>query len=120
MDGPIGGQGQLTFQRVASALGEWQAREVRIARGFAECKGLGTEQIEDVYQETALALLERTYPSEEHHVAGPYDRSVDQSKAGRPRAQHLSHQPCARPTSLRCSSPPTTPDHALGARSLHK
>jgi len=39
--------------------------EVRIARGFAECKGLSTEQIEDLYQETALMLLERTYPSEE-------------------------------------------------------
>ena len=58
--------GQLTFERVGQALGEWQSREVRIARGFAECRGLSSEQIEDVYQETALALLERTYPSEEH------------------------------------------------------
>ena len=65
MDVPAGRDGQLTFERAGQALGEWQAREVRIARGFAECKGLSTEQIEDVYQETALALLDRTYPSEE-------------------------------------------------------
>ena len=35
-------------------------------RSFPECRGLSTEQLEDIYQETALALLRRPYDSEEH------------------------------------------------------
>ncbi len=64
-----GGQGrQRAFgsQRPGQILGEWQKRELRIARGFAECRGLSTEQLEDLYQETALALYKRVYDSEEH------------------------------------------------------
>ncbi|HEX5308928.1 MAG TPA: sigma-70 family RNA polymerase sigma factor [Solirubrobacteraceae bacterium] len=53
-------------QRVGEILGKWQAVELRVARGFAECRGLGTEQLEDIYQETALALYRRPYASEEH------------------------------------------------------
>jgi RNA polymerase sigma factor (sigma-70 family) len=47
-------------------LGNWQASELRIARGFAECRGLTAEQLEDIYQDTTLALLPRPYASEEH------------------------------------------------------
>ena len=53
-------------QRPGQILGEWQKRELRIARGFTECRGLSTEQLEDLYQETALALYRRAYDSEEH------------------------------------------------------
>jgi hypothetical protein len=53
-------------QRPGEILGEWQKRELRIARGFAECRGLSTEQLEDLYQETAEALYARVYDSEEH------------------------------------------------------
>jgi DNA-directed RNA polymerase specialized sigma24 family protein len=53
-------------QRVGEILGEWQQVELRIARGFAECRDLSTEQLEDIYQETALALYRRPYVSEEH------------------------------------------------------
>jgi RNA polymerase sigma factor (sigma-70 family) len=53
-------------ERVGQTLGEWQTAELRIARGFAECRGLSTEQLEDIYQETALALYNRPYTSEEH------------------------------------------------------
>lgn len=53
-------------KRVGQILGEWQTVELRIARGFAECRGLSTEQLEDIYQETALALYRRPYASEEH------------------------------------------------------
>ncbi|HTZ62660.1 MAG TPA: sigma-70 family RNA polymerase sigma factor [Solirubrobacteraceae bacterium] len=53
-------------QRIGQILGEWHAREVRVARSFPECRGLCTEQLEDLYQETALALLARPYQSEEH------------------------------------------------------
>lgn len=53
-------------QRIGQRLGEWHGREVRVARGFPECRGLSTEQLQDLYQETALALLARPYQSEEH------------------------------------------------------
>jgi RNA polymerase sigma factor (sigma-70 family) len=52
--------------RIGELLGEWQRTELRIARGFAECRGLTTEQLEDIYQDTALALLARPYATEEH------------------------------------------------------
>jgi RNA polymerase sigma factor (sigma-70 family) len=47
-------------------LGEWQDVELRIARSFAECRGLSKEQLEDIYQNTALALYRRPYAGEEH------------------------------------------------------
>jgi DNA-directed RNA polymerase specialized sigma24 family protein len=56
----------LGRERVGQALGEWQATELRIARGFAECRGLSTAQLEDIYQDTAEALYRRPYGSEEH------------------------------------------------------
>ena len=58
--------GVLGFDRLAQLLGGWQARELRAARGFPECRGLSHAQLEDLYQETALALLSRSYASEEH------------------------------------------------------
>lgn len=61
-----GRQRAFGSQRPGQILGEWQKRELRIARGFAECRGLTTEQLEDIYQETALALYKRAYDSEEH------------------------------------------------------
>ena len=61
-----GRQPAFGSQRPGQILGEWQKRELRIARGFAECRGLTTEQLEDLYQETALALYRRAYDSEEH------------------------------------------------------
>lgn len=52
--------------RVGEILGRWQAAELKIARGFAECRGLNAPQLEDIYQETALALYGRPFTSEEH------------------------------------------------------
>jgi RNA polymerase sigma factor (sigma-70 family) len=62
---PRAGQG---FDRewIGEVLGEWQAREIRVARGFLECRGLSSQQLEDLYQETAVALLSRPYRTEEH------------------------------------------------------
>jgi RNA polymerase sigma factor (sigma-70 family) len=54
------------FDRLAQLLGGWQAAELRAARGFPECRGLSAAQLEDLYQDTALALLSRSYASEEH------------------------------------------------------
>jgi RNA polymerase sigma factor (sigma-70 family) len=58
--------GALSPERVGQALGEWQSGELRIARSFAECRGLGHEQLEDLYQETAIVLLGRSLHNEEH------------------------------------------------------
>lgn len=56
----------LSAQEIGTALGEWQDRELRIVRGFGECRGLNKQQLEDIYQETVLALYQRTYVNEEH------------------------------------------------------
>lgn len=58
--------GSLSRERVGHALGEWQAGELRLARSFAECRGLAHEQLEDLYQETTIVLLGRPFHSEEH------------------------------------------------------
>lgn len=74
---PIGGRQQhlstapqgragLSRERVGEALGQWQKAELRLARSFSECRGLGHAQLEDIYQDTALVLLARSFYSEEH------------------------------------------------------
>jgi RNA polymerase sigma factor (sigma-70 family) len=57
---------ERTSAQIATLLGSWQRAEVRLARGFPECRGLGHEQLEDLYQETVIALLTRHYADEEH------------------------------------------------------
>jgi RNA polymerase sigma factor (sigma-70 family) len=56
----------LGFDRIAQLLGRWQTTELRAAKNFAECRGLPEAQLEDVYQDTAIALLSRAYASEQH------------------------------------------------------
>jgi RNA polymerase sigma factor (sigma-70 family) len=56
----------LGSARIGEILGAWRPVELRIARGFPECRGLAGEQLEDLYQETALALLTQPYASEGH------------------------------------------------------
>ncbi len=56
----------LSGEQVGVALGAWQSAELRLARCFGECRGLTHEQLEDLYQETALVLLMRSFHSEEH------------------------------------------------------
>jgi RNA polymerase sigma factor (sigma-70 family) len=58
--------GGLSRRRVGEILGAWQVAETRIARRFPECRGLSSEQLEDLYQETVIALLARPYTSEAH------------------------------------------------------
>ena len=60
------GSGRLDRSGPVRFSANGRSRELRIARGFAECRGLSTEQLEDLYQETALALYKRAYDSEEH------------------------------------------------------
>lgn len=61
----------LDRQTVGVLLGQWQAGEIRLARGWRECHDLTREQLEDVYQEAVVTLLDRAalndrYESEEH------------------------------------------------------
>jgi DNA-directed RNA polymerase specialized sigma24 family protein len=56
----------LTSERVGEVLGNWQRPELRIARGFGECRGLTAQELEDIYQDTVEVLLQRRYASEEH------------------------------------------------------
>ncbi|HEX4188578.1 MAG TPA: sigma-70 family RNA polymerase sigma factor [Solirubrobacteraceae bacterium] len=58
--------GAGTSAWVGELLGRWQPAEVRVARSFPECRGLAGEQLEDLYQDTTLALLARHYTNEEH------------------------------------------------------
>ncbi len=60
------GEAGLASERVGQALGEWQSAELRLARSFAECRGLPQEQLEDLYQDTALVMLSRSFANEEH------------------------------------------------------
>ena len=56
----------LRGETVGVLLGRWQRRELRRAARFGECGGLSREDLEDIYQDSALALLERDFESEEH------------------------------------------------------
>jgi RNA polymerase sigma factor (sigma-70 family) len=63
---PAPGTGGLDAALVGQRLGEWQKVELRLARSFPECRGVGRAQLEDLYQETMLVLLNRSYNDEEH------------------------------------------------------
>lgn len=52
--------------RVGQALGEWQASELRYMSRHPYCRDLSLAQLEDLYQETVLALLNRPFFNEEH------------------------------------------------------
>jgi DNA-directed RNA polymerase specialized sigma24 family protein len=90
-----GAERNLLSEQIGQVLGEWQAQELRIARGFAECRGLNTEQLEDIYQETALALLRRPYVNEEHLRnalrTGLKHRALNLHRDERRRGQILAH-----------------------------
>jgi RNA polymerase sigma factor (sigma-70 family) len=80
---------------IGEVLGQWQAKEIRLARGYSECRGLSREQLEDIYQETTVALLRRPYETEEHlHNAlrtGLKHRALNLHRDERRRGQILAH-----------------------------
>ena len=99
--GPAGGllrsraAGAGSTEWVGEVLGRWQAVELRIARSFAECRGLSAEQLEDIYQETTLALLSRPYQSEAHLRralrTGLKQRALNLHRDERRREEILTH-----------------------------
>jgi RNA polymerase sigma factor (sigma-70 family) len=56
----------LQSDRVSTLLMDWRASEIKLAKSFAEVRGLSEASIEDLYQETVLALLHRPFLSNEH------------------------------------------------------
>jgi DNA-directed RNA polymerase specialized sigma24 family protein len=81
---------------LVEVLGAWQAPEVRIARGFPECRGLSTEELEDLFQDTVEALLGRSYLSEDHlrHALriGIKSRALNQHRNERRRREILNER----------------------------
>ena len=58
--------GSIALEEVAQLLGRWQRRELLRARTFRECSGLEWQDLEDIYQDTVLALIEREFESQRH------------------------------------------------------
>jgi DNA-directed RNA polymerase specialized sigma24 family protein len=56
----------LGGESVGVLLGRWGQRELRRASRFRECAGLTREDLEDLYQDSCLVLLEREFESEAH------------------------------------------------------
>lgn len=58
----------LSAAQIGRVLGQTRRRELQLARGFRECRGLTHEQLEDIYQDTVIALLQREQRNEEHLI----------------------------------------------------
>jgi RNA polymerase sigma factor (sigma-70 family) len=59
-------EGWLDRELTGQLLCRRQAQELRVARSFRECRGLTTEELEDVYQDSALALMGERFENERH------------------------------------------------------
>lgn len=106
--------------RVGQALGEWQASELRYMWGHPHCRGLSMAQLEDLYQETVLALLNRRFFNEEHLRNalryGLSKRALHVHRDERRRSEILiEHAPEAHQIALRRSEI-DGPEHAALAR----
>ena len=78
-------------ERVGNWLGAWQQVELRVARGFRECRGLTREQLEDIYQDTAITLLTRSY-DDENHLRNALHAGIRQRALKHHRDQRRRHQ----------------------------
>jgi RNA polymerase sigma factor (sigma-70 family) len=119
-DGSIGANRPPSMTRVGQALGEWQAGELRYMHRHPHCRGLSLAQLEDLYQETVLALLNRRFFNEEHLRNalryGLSKRALHVHRDERRRSEILiEHAPEAHRTALRRSEI-DGPEHAALAR----
>lgn len=80
----------LDRERVGALLGAWRSRELLSARGWRQCRGVSTEQLEDIYQDTSLVLLDRAYNDEEHLSYGL--RAGIRMRALGIRREEISHE----------------------------
>lgn len=92
---PLFGTRRLAAERTGQLLGEYKASELRLARNFPECRNMSKEELEDLYQETALALLERRFQREEHLRSalreGIKHRALNLHRDERRRQEILNH-----------------------------
>ncbi len=116
-------QHELTVEQIGQCLGEWQARELRVARGFRECCGLNTEQLEDLYQETALPLLSGHYLDEEHLCNALRDgvkkRALNMHRDERRRREILSQNAPSLSRTAQAREEQNTPELAVLIREYH-
>jgi hypothetical protein len=56
----------LSREDTANLTAEWRDRELRSIGGWVQCRGLSPEQLEDIYQETVVELLDRRHRDQEH------------------------------------------------------
>jgi RNA polymerase sigma factor (sigma-70 family) len=88
-----GEQQQLQSARVAELLALWRPHELRLALGYTS--GLPEHQLEDLYQETTLALLRRPFANERHLQRalrqGIKRRALNANRDERTRAQILAN-----------------------------
>lgn len=110
----------LSPQRVGRALGEWQRSELRLARSFPECRDLAREQLEDLYQETTLVLLGRSFQNEEHLLNalrwGIKHRALHLHRDERRRGEILAH----RAPELQLAAEGRADEHAPEHAAVHE
>jgi RNA polymerase sigma factor (sigma-70 family) len=51
---------------VAKLLKQWRSRELKSVSGWIECRDVNEQQLEDIYQETTIALIDRFHHDEKH------------------------------------------------------
>ncbi len=106
--------------QIERILGERQQRELLVARGFRECRGLSRDQLEDIYQETTLALLHRHYRDEKHLRTalrkGIKQRALNLHRDERRRQEILAHDEPGRHALERARSPESDPEQIALAR----
>lgn len=88
----------------AEVLCEHRRRELELATSYRECAGLTEEQLEELFQETALALLDRRFENTEHLLrafrSGIKKRALNHHRDKRSRrATLIRHAPTLNPSS---------------------
>lgn len=107
----------LDRRQTGEILGEWQPRELRVCQAFPECSGLSYQQLEDIYQDTCLALYSRAHKDEEHlrralH-AGIKQRAIRAHRDERRRLRVLVREAPGLRRVAETSASPTAPEPAL-------
>jgi RNA polymerase sigma factor (sigma-70 family) len=108
---------RLAAERAGQLLGEYKASELRLARSFPECRNLSKEELEDLYQETAVALLERRFQREEHLRSalreGLKFRALNRHRDERRREEILDHTGAHTNVMAQTSPDAYSPEHVV-------
>jgi RNA polymerase sigma factor (sigma-70 family) len=114
---PPFGQRRLAAERAGQLLGEYKASELHLARSFHECRNLSKEELEDLYQETAVALLERRFQREEHLRSalreGLKFRALNRHRDERRREEILDHTGARSHVMAQTNQDAYSPEHVV-------